>query len=113
MSDAPIDLAHLGRYTAGDARLERELLDLFVRTAGDCLARLDAAPDARAWAEAAHGLRGAALGIGAARMAVLVARAEACGPGAAGREVLPALAAALAEVQAFAAGRPGREQSCR
>jgi HPt (histidine-containing phosphotransfer) domain-containing protein len=106
VSDAPIDLAHLGRYTAGDAGLERELLDLFVRTAGDCLARLNAAADdARAWAEAAHGLRGAALGIGAAKMAALVARAEACGPGAEGRAVLAALAAALAEVQAFVAGR--------
>ena len=106
MSGAPIDLAHLGRYTAGDARLERELLELFVRSAGDCLARLAAAAETRAWGEAAHSLRGAALGIGATRMAALAATAETLGPGEAGRDTLAALAAALAEVRAFVAARP-------
>ena len=72
----PIDLAHLDRYTAGDAALERELLDLFRDNAEAYLAQLATANDDEAWHRAAHTLKGAARGIGAGRIAELAQAAE-------------------------------------
>jgi len=73
----PIDLAHLDRYTAGDAALERELLDLFRDNAEAYLAQLANAESDEAWHRAAHTLKGAARGIGAGRIAELAQAAEA------------------------------------
>lgn len=61
----PVDLDHLSRQTLGDLELEREVLRLFERQSEQMLARLKGATSARSWAEAAHTLRGSALGIGA------------------------------------------------
>lgn len=72
----PIDFAHLGRYTAGDDALERELLDLFRDNTETYLAQLAAAPTDEAWYRAAHTLKGAARGIGAGRIAELAQAAE-------------------------------------
>ena len=70
----PIDLAHLAQYTGGDPRLDAELLQMFAQQCTQTLRRFEAllaAPDARAWRETAHSLRGAAAGVGARDIADL------------------------------------------
>jgi HPt (histidine-containing phosphotransfer) domain-containing protein len=63
-----IDQDHLGRMTLGDRRLEREVLELFLRQTTIILNRIAAAEPALASA-AAHTLKGSARGIGAWRVA--------------------------------------------
>jgi HPt (histidine-containing phosphotransfer) domain-containing protein len=63
-----IDRAHLARMTFGEARLEREVLDLFDRQAGMLLARMTGAAPA-AVAALAHTLIGSARGVGAWKVA--------------------------------------------
>lgn len=82
---APIDLAHLARYTGGDAQLDSEVLDLFVSQCAGQLRRLEAqlaAPDPKTWREIAHSLKGASSGIGAFALAEAAAKAEVLDPGA-------------------------------
>lgn len=79
----PVDLSHLARYTGGEARLDAEILGLFVRHAGETLGRLGMLLDARdskAWREATHALKGAAMGIGAFPLAEAAASAETIDP---------------------------------
>jgi HPt (histidine-containing phosphotransfer) domain-containing protein len=63
-----IDDTHLERMTLGDRRLEREVLELFVRQTTIMLGRIVGAAPAMA-AAAAHTLKGSARGIGAWRVA--------------------------------------------
>jgi HPt (histidine-containing phosphotransfer) domain-containing protein len=63
-----IDETHLERMTLGDRRLEREVLELFVRQTTIMLSRIVGADQALA-AAAAHTLKGSARGIGAWRVA--------------------------------------------
>jgi HPt (histidine-containing phosphotransfer) domain-containing protein len=63
-----IDEHHLGRMTLGDRRLEREVLEIFVRQTTIMLSRIVSADPALA-AAAAHTLKGSARGIGAWRVA--------------------------------------------
>jgi HPt (histidine-containing phosphotransfer) domain-containing protein len=63
-----IDEDHLARMTLGDRRLEREVLEIFVRQNILMLNRIVAAEPALA-AAAAHTLKGSARGIGAWRVA--------------------------------------------
>ncbi|MEA2906936.1 MAG: hypothetical protein QOI12_4323 [Alphaproteobacteria bacterium] len=63
-----IDRVHLARMTFGEARLEREVLDLFDRQAGMLLARMTGAAPA-AVAALAHTLIGSARGVGAWKVA--------------------------------------------
>jgi HPt (histidine-containing phosphotransfer) domain-containing protein len=63
-----IDGGHLERMTLGDRRLEREVLELFVRQTTIMLTRIVGAEPALA-AAAAHTLKGSARGIGAWRVA--------------------------------------------
>jgi HPt (histidine-containing phosphotransfer) domain-containing protein len=73
--DGPIDLDHLARVTLGDASLEREVLELFVKQAARIIAALAASSaDAPALA---HTLKGAARAIGAFRVADSAAGVEA------------------------------------
>jgi HPt (histidine-containing phosphotransfer) domain-containing protein len=65
---AVIDADHLGRMTLGDRRLEREVLELFVRQTTIMLNRIAGAKPPMA-AAAAHTLKGSARGIGAWRVA--------------------------------------------
>jgi HPt (histidine-containing phosphotransfer) domain-containing protein len=106
VSDQPIDWAHLDLYTASDPVLERELLDLFVATAPDYIARMTAAAENKKWREAAHGLKGAASAIGARPLAALAAAAERVVPtGAARRETLIQLDGAMADIRRSIASR--------
>jgi HPt (histidine-containing phosphotransfer) domain-containing protein len=63
-----IDETHLERMTLGDRRLEREVLQLFVRQTTIMLGRIVGADPAMA-AASAHTLKGSARGIGAWRVA--------------------------------------------
>jgi HPt (histidine-containing phosphotransfer) domain-containing protein len=65
---ATLDTAHLERMTLGDRRLEREVLELFLRQTTIMLGRIiDATPPLAG--AAAHTLKGSARGIGAWRVA--------------------------------------------
>ena len=72
----PVDLAYLGRFTLGDAALEREVLDLFLTHTPLYVASLRDAVTAKAWHDAAHTLKGAARGIGAWRLGRAAEAAE-------------------------------------
>lgn len=73
--DTPIDLAHLGRMTLGDADVEREVLAMFAAQASEIADRLAAMPaDAD---RLAHTLKGSARAIGAFRVANAAAEVEA------------------------------------
>jgi HPt (histidine-containing phosphotransfer) domain-containing protein len=63
-----IDETHLVRMTLGDRRLEREVLELFVRQTTIMLGRIVGSDPAMA-AASAHTLKGSARGIGAWRVA--------------------------------------------
>ena len=63
-----IDETHLERMTLGDRRLEREVLELFVRQTTIMLGRIVGSDPAMA-AASAHTLKGSARGIGAWRVA--------------------------------------------
>jgi HPt (histidine-containing phosphotransfer) domain-containing protein len=65
---AAIDEAHLERMTLGDRRLEREVLELFLRQTTIMLDRIINADPPLA-AASAHTLKGSARGIGAWRVA--------------------------------------------
>lgn len=73
---APIDRAHLARYTLGDATLEREILGLFVAQLPLTLESLRFAPNEREWHTAAHTLKGSARAVGAWTVASLAEEAE-------------------------------------
>jgi HPt (histidine-containing phosphotransfer) domain-containing protein len=91
-----IDENHLARMTLGDRRLEREVLELFLRQSTIMLDRIVGA-DRPLAAAAAHTLKGSARGIGAWR----VARAAELLEQAAGRErAAPDLDEAVAELKA-------------
>ncbi len=66
---SPVDLAHLARYTLGDAALEREVLELFCTQSVSYLDQLRAATSHKAWFQAAHALKGSARAVGAWRLA--------------------------------------------
>lgn len=71
-----VDLAHLATYTAGDTALERELAGLFRISTDRYLTQMSTEMDGPGWKDAAHGLKGAARGIGANEVARLAAYAE-------------------------------------
>jgi HPt (histidine-containing phosphotransfer) domain-containing protein len=71
----PIDIAHLGRMTLGDASLEAQVLKMF-STQADSLADALAGLPSDA-GELAHKLKGSARAIGAFHLADAAARLEA------------------------------------
>src|SRR6202012_5202202 len=83
MNARPVDLAHLSRYTGGDAALNAEVLQLFVDQAGELVGKLDGVleiGDAKGWKHLTHSLKGDARGIGAFAMADAAAAAEPIDP---------------------------------
>jgi HPt (histidine-containing phosphotransfer) domain-containing protein len=83
MACAAIDLAHLARYTGGDAALNAEILRLFDNQASELVMRLRTildARDAQSWKEVTHTLKGAARGIGAFGLGDAAAAAEPINP---------------------------------
>lgn len=71
-----IDFNHLDAYTAGDQELIREVLRLFKGQVSQLVHVLESSRDVKAWKETAHGIKGAARGIGAWLVADLAAEAE-------------------------------------
>jgi HPt (histidine-containing phosphotransfer) domain-containing protein len=79
----PIEFAHLDRYTGGDCALNTEVLQLFENQMTQILQRLEClldAPDARAWSEIIHSLKGASRGVGAFPLGDAAAAAEGIDP---------------------------------
>jgi len=105
--DEAIDLAHLERYTGGDSHLNAEVFQLFSRHCLETLGKLERIsrrPERKAWREAAHSLKGAAMGIGAFELAFAAGDAEAIDPAAAPDRTANALRTLQARsqvVQAF------------
>ncbi len=60
-----IDFNHLDAYTAGDHDLIQEVLRLFRGQVGQLIEILSQTSDAKTWRDTAHGIKGAARGIGA------------------------------------------------
>ena len=71
-----IDFNHLDTYTAGDQDLIREVLRLFKGQVSGLVHTLESSRDLKSWKETAHGIKGAARGIGAWRVAEIAAEAE-------------------------------------
>jgi HPt (histidine-containing phosphotransfer) domain-containing protein len=99
-----IDEQHLWRMTLGDRRLEREVLQIFVRQTAIMIERIAGAEPALA-AAAAHTLKGSARGIGAWRMDRAAERLEQVASGAFRRpmelsDAVQELTAAALEVSA-------------
>jgi len=98
-TDCPVDFDHLKRMTSGEAGLEREVLELFLKQTSRLVEALDALPAAAA--TLAHTLKGSARAIGAFGVADRAAALEVAARG--GRdpaEELAALHAAVEEAQA-------------
>lgn len=72
----PVDLAHLRRYTMGDAALEKEVLQLFLLQLPVTIGALNDAASNRDWMVAAHTLKGSCRAVGAWRIASLAEQAE-------------------------------------
>lgn len=75
--EAPIDHAHLARYTFGNRALEIEVLHLFADQAPDYVDAMRHAVTEKAWHDAAHTLKGSARAVGAVRVAERAEQAEA------------------------------------
>lgn len=108
---APVDRAHLARYTFGNTELEIEVLNLFALQAPLYLAALRDARNAKDWRDAAHTLKGSARAVGAVRVAERAVCAEALLPSIdaeARARAIDDLAEALAEAKAYIAGLEGK-----
>lgn len=74
--DAPIDRAHLMRYSLGSLALEREVLGLFMAQLPLSIEQLRFATTDREWQIAAHTIKGSARAVGARHVARVAAEAE-------------------------------------
>jgi len=74
-----VDLGHLGHYTMGDVKLERELLRMFSSEAGQMRANLDGDRDVAEWKMTCHTLKGAAMAVGAFAIAKVARALEEAG----------------------------------
>jgi Hpt domain len=103
MAAAAVDLAHLARYTGGDAALNAEILKLFDSQASEMVAQLQTildARDAQSWKTVMHTLKGAARGIGAFGLGDAAAAAEPIDPSADSRTAAVALQALQSKTSA-------------
>lgn len=100
-----VDFAHLQHYAGGDQALVEEVLSLFREQTILWVRLLDPAAGEDAWRDAAHSLKGSALGVGAFGLASACELAElADDPGhraAALDGIRDALDAALADISAY------------
>ena len=79
-AEAPVlDRAHLDMMTGGDNELAAEVIEIFRHQAEIWSRMLSASEPAATWADAAHTIKGAALGVGATRLAEACAHAETLG----------------------------------
>ena len=76
-------MAHLARYTGGDAALNAEVFELFVGQATELMCQLEGvirSGDTSRWRQVTHTVKGAARGIGAFGLADAAADAEPIDP---------------------------------
>lgn len=99
-----VDFQYLEAFAAGDRGVVADVLGLFLEQAKAWEIGL-ARPDA-GWRDLTHTIKGTSRGIGAHELGDLAQRAEAEGPEAA-PQVLAALNAAVAEVEAYLADGHG------
>jgi HPt (histidine-containing phosphotransfer) domain-containing protein len=103
-----VDFSYLEGYAANDQAVIDEVLALFREQAALWMRLMDPAAPGDTWRDAAHTIKGAALGVGAKDLAEACAAAEqAAGLGAVERtlrleRVRNALDAALADIAAYA-----------
>ena len=71
-----VDFGYLESYAGGDLALVDEVLEMFREQAALWMRLLDPGAPGGAWRDAAHTLKGAALGIGAGALAEACAAAE-------------------------------------
>jgi len=71
----PIDMAHLSRQTLGDRAIEQEVLGMFVQQSVLVRDRI-AAANIKERLQLAHGLKGAAKGVGAFPIAACLSEIE-------------------------------------
>lgn len=76
---ALLDRNHLKAMTGGDTALAVEVIDIFREQAEVWSRMLDPLAEPSQWADAAHTLKGASLGIGAIRLAASCEKAEKAG----------------------------------
>ena len=76
MRTGAIDFGHLEGYVGNDVGIVREVLSLFSDQARTVLPQLDPVGPPDAWRNAAHSLKGSALGIGAMALAAACSDAE-------------------------------------
>ena len=103
-----VNFGHLERYVAGDQALMDEVLEIFRQQVEIWMRLLDPAAPNEAWRDAAHSLKGSALGVGAFALADECDAAErSTDADLAARtrmldQIRDALDAALADIAAFA-----------
>lgn len=83
-AEAPIDRAHLARYTLGDPNLEKEVLGLFLAQLPLTLEAMKFATTDKDWYMSAHALKGSARAVGAFDLGALAQEAEKLGRTAGG-----------------------------
>jgi HPt (histidine-containing phosphotransfer) domain-containing protein len=103
-----VDFGHLEGFARGDQALIDEVLELFRQQAALWLPLLDPAAADEAWRDAAHSIKGSALGVGAFQVAKACEAAESAyraAPEMKGARLLAvrdALDRALADIAAYA-----------
>jgi HPt (histidine-containing phosphotransfer) domain-containing protein len=103
-----VDFSYLETYAANDQAVIDEVLSLFREQAEIWMRLLDPDSASNAWRDAAHTLKGAALGVGAVQLAEVCATAEqAAGLSSVERtfrldRVRDAMDATLADIAAYA-----------
>lgn len=78
MSD-PVNLDNLHEMTSGDTALEKELFEVYITTAQDCLDQLKtntSAENEEVWRTQAHSLKGMSLNLGAEKLGAICATAQ-------------------------------------
>ncbi|MGC1301388.1 MAG: Hpt domain-containing protein [Caulobacteraceae bacterium] len=103
-----VDFAHLESYAAGDSALIDEVLGLFREQLALWLRLLDPNGPAQGWRDAAHTLKGSALGVGAFALAETCGAAEEASDADLGQRIVllerirTAADAALSDIAAYA-----------
>jgi HPt (histidine-containing phosphotransfer) domain-containing protein len=102
-----VDFGHLESYAAGDGALIDEVLGMFREQAALWVRLFDPDGPPGGWRDAAHSLKGSALGVGAFQLAKACDTAEIASDAAAGEKaallerIRDALDAALADIAAY------------
>ena len=102
-----VDFGHLEAYAAGDTALIDEVLGMFREQAALWVRLLDPDGPPGGWRDAAHTLKGSALGVGAFTLAKACDTAEIAADAKAGEKsamlerIRDALDAALADIAAY------------